>query len=221
MHQRQRRLHGRVAQIREILRQLHGQQHALVDDGLVRQAAEVPVLGAIERRSADLAVGALASHIKATLELQIIFDFIGTTDEHLTHEGFAALGGLAEHRVVDRNRTPAEHGQPGGLNDVLEGLLELATLGGIARQEHYAGAELTRLRERKARLFAGFFKEGMRHLQQHAGAVARIDLTAAGAAMIEILEHLDRLLQDLVGFTALDIDDKTDAAGVFLKTWVV
>jgi len=38
----------------------------------------------------------------------------------------------------------------------------------------------------------------VRHLEQDAGAVAGVGLTAAGAAMVEVLQHLNRLLQDLV-----------------------
>ena len=40
----------------------------------------------------------------------------------------------------------------------------------------------------------------MRHLQEDAGAVTGVDLAAAGAAMIEILEDLDALLDDGVRF---------------------
>ena len=48
-----------------------------------------------------------------------------------------------------------------------------------------------------ARVFLGdLLEEGVRHLHQDARAVAGVDLAAAGAAMIEILEDLDALLDD-------------------------
>ena len=39
--------------------------------------------------------------------------------------------------------------------------------------------------------------------------------------MVQVLEHLDRLLQDQVGLPTLDIDDETDPAGVVLEPWIV
>ena len=44
---------------------------------------------------------------------------------------------------------------------------------------------------------------------------------AAGAAMIEILQDLERLLQDPMRLAALDVDDETDAAGIVLEARVV
>ena len=61
----------------------------------------------------------------------------------------------------------------------------------------------------------------MRHLQQNAGAVAGVFFTAARAAMIEILQHRERLLDDLVGLFTFDIDHEADAAGVVLETRIV
>jgi hypothetical protein len=39
--------------------------------------------------------------------------------------------------------------------------------------------------------------------------------------VIEVLEHLNRLLQDLVRLSTLDIDHETDAAGVVLEPGIV
>ena len=46
-------------------------------------------------------------------------------------------------------------------------------------------------------------------------------LGAAGAAVIEIGEDLQALLQDPVRFAALDVDDEADAAGVVLERRIV
>ena len=56
---------------------------------------------------------------------------------------------------------------------------------------------------------------------QHAGAVAGVDLAAAGAAVVEVLQDLDGLLEDLVRLASLDVDDEADAAGVVLELRVV
>ena len=72
VHQRQRGFHRGIAQIREILRELLRQQHAFVDERLVRQARDVPGRGAFQRRGADLAVGALADDVELALERQVV-----------------------------------------------------------------------------------------------------------------------------------------------------
>ena len=73
-----------------------------------------------------------------------------------------------------------------------------------------------------ARVFLGhLLEEGVRHLHEHAGAVAGVDLAAAGAAMIEVLEDLDALLDDGVRFASLDVHDEADATGVMLELRVI
>ncbi len=210
-----------MAQIREILRQLLGQQHALVDQRPVRQAGQIPVFGAIDGRGANLAVGAFARHVQAAFEIHAIDQRGRTADEYLAHEGLAGARGFAQARIVDRHRAPAQHREPRGLHDVFEGLFQLAALGRIARQKHQSAPVLAGLRQRDARLLGRVPEKCVRHLHQHAGAVAGVDLAAARAAMIQILQDLNRLLQDAVGFAALDVYDEADAAGVLLELWVV
>src|SRR5688572_3310574 len=61
----------------------------------------------------------------------------------------------------------------------------------------------------------------MRHLQENARAVTGVDLAAARAAMIEVLEDLDALLDDGIRFAALDVHDEADAAGIVLELGVI
>ena len=221
VHQRQRRLHRRIIQILEVLGQLPGQQHALVDDGLVRQARDVPVLGAIHGGGADLAVGALADDIQLALEHRLIGQRRIARDEHLAHERFTGLGGLPQVGVVHGHGAPAEDALTLGLHDLLEVLLEPAALGRIARQKDDAAAVGPRGGQGQARLAGGFLEKGVRHLHQHTRAIAGVDLAAAGTAMIQIAQHLDGVLHDLVGFAALYVDNEADSAGIMLKLRIV
>ena len=61
----------------------------------------------------------------------------------------------------------------------------------------------------------------MRHLQKDTGSVARVLLAATGAAMLEIQEHLNRLLDYLVGSLPLDIDNKARSARIVLVARIV
>ena len=73
----------------------------------------------------------------------------------------------------------------------------------------------------RASFFATFLRKACGICMQDAGAVAGVDLAAAGAAMIEVLEDLDALLDDGVRFAALDVHDEADAAGVMLELRVI
>ena len=57
-------------------------------------------------------------------------------------------------------------------------------------------------------------EEGIRELEQDPGAVAAVGLGARGAAMTEVDERLDALLDDRVSRAAGDPGDERDAAGV-------
>ena len=59
-------------------------------------------------------------------------------------------------------------------------------------------------------------QERVRRLDQDAGAVAGVDLAAAGAAVLQVLQDLQRLAHDGVRLAPFDVDDEADAAGVVL-----
>ena len=61
----------------------------------------------------------------------------------------------------------------------------------------------------------------MRRLQQDARAVAGVFLAAAGAAVLQVEEDLDRFLHQVVRLAALEVDDEADAAGIVFELRVV
>ena len=202
--------------------ELLGEQHALVDEGLVRQAAQVPVLGAVDGRGADLAVGALPDDVELALEFRFIAHARAAPDEYLADERLAGARGLPERAVVHRHRAPAEDDLPFGLDDVLEDLDQPPPPRRIAREEDEPARILAGPREREQAVLPGDVLEiGVRHLDEDARAVAGIRLAAARAPMIEIAQHLNGLLQDTMGLAALDVDDEAHAAGLVLEPRVV
>src|SRR3989304_2362118 len=72
-------------------------------------------------------------------------------------------------------------------------------LGRGARQEDEPRAVVPGRGEAPAERGALAGEESVRHLDQDAGAVSRVGLTAAGAAVEEVLEHLESLADDGVG----------------------
>ena len=71
------------------------------------------------------------------------------------------------------------------------------------------------LGQRDAELVGFADEELVRDLHQDAGAVAGARIGADRAAMFEIAEDRDRVLDDLVRLAALDVGDEADAAGIF------
>ena len=61
----------------------------------------------------------------------------------------------------------------------------------------------------------------MRRLDENARTVTGIGLATARAAVIQVQQHLQRLLNDGMGLPALDIDHEPHAAGLVLELRVV
>jgi hypothetical protein len=61
----------------------------------------------------------------------------------------------------------------------------------------------------------------MRHLKKNPGTVSRARVTTLCPSVTEALEDLKTLLNNGMGFQALDVDDKADPTGVLLLFRVV
>ena len=91
----------------------------------------------------------------------------------------------------------------------------------VLRQEHEAGSILADFGEFETDTLALFLEKEMGHLQENPRAVAGIGFATAGAAMVQVPQHLQRLLNDLVGFRSLDVHHESNAAGIVFKPGIV
>ena len=76
-------------------------------------------------------------------------------------------------------------------------------------------------RQREAELVRLLGEELVRDLHQDAGAVAGARIGADRAAMLEIAQDRERVLDDLVRLAALDVGDEADAAGILVERRIV
>ena len=97
----------------------------------------------------------------------------------------------------------------------------LVWLRGVLRQEQHADAVLAGSGQFDPGFLGGQFKKTVRRLDENARAIAGIGFAAASAAMIEIQEHFQGLLNDRMRFPALDIDNEPDSARFVLKLRIV
>ena len=198
MHERERRRHIRVQQIREHRLDLAGRQHALVDQGVGREADDVEELlrGVGERQPVGFVLDPLADHVQLALEAG---PRAGARqrgvlrDEHVLEDRLDGHRARADRGVVGRHVPPSEHGLPFLGHDPRDQRLGGLAIPAVPRQEHQADAVLARRRQRRRRHLA---QERVGHLNQDPRAVAGVDLAAARAAVLQVLEDLERLPKD-------------------------
>jgi len=221
MHEGERGDEALVAQVAEVLADLIGQQHTLVDDGARRQRRHVEHLdvGQLERLHA--VAGFLADDIKLALQGVGVLDAFAATDENLADHRFDILGGLGQAPAIHRNVAPAEQRLALVADRALDRRLASAAALHVARQEDHADAILADRRQIDTLTRHLLAQEGIGNLDQDAGTVAEQRIVAGGAAMLEILEDLQPLRNDRMALLILDVGDEADAAGVMLVGGVV
>lgn len=103
----------------------------------------------------------------------------------------------------------------------LEDALAVVPVGLVLRHVNHGHSVASGRGKHEAVLLRRLGEELVRELNQDARAVARVRLAATRAAMVEVDENLDALLDDLVGLLALHVHDEADAAGIVLELRVV
>src|SRR6058998_294056 len=106
-------------------------------------------------------------------------------------------------------------------HDVFEDGLALCALAWVPGEEHEPGAVLTRRGQGDAEPAALAAEERVGHLDQDAGAVPRVDFAAAGPAVQQVLQHGERLADDRMRLSALDVHHEADPAGIVLVGRIV
>ncbi len=166
-------------------------------------------------------LGELADDVQLALERQIVGECGIAADNDLPHHRFARLSRRAERGVVRGHGAPAQHSLPHLQDRLLQDFLAGAALGRIGRQKDHPDAVCARRGQCDAPCFTPRLEKRVRHLKQHASAIASVGLTAARAAMAQVHQHSQRVTQDLVRAPSVDIGDKSDAARGALSAWVV
>ena len=102
------------------------------------------------------------------------------------------------------------------MNRAFDLLLACYPRRGFARQKHHADAVLARGRQRDAQFAARASKESVGQLQQDARAIALQRIGPRRAAMRQIDEDLQPLIDDGVTLASLDVCDKSETTSIVL-----
>src|SRR5262249_24953472 len=150
--------------------------------------------------------------VEPALEFALVLDAGAPADEDLPMHRLGRDHRLRKAGIVGRNVAPTEKFKPLGVDRALDDRLAIDALGVIARHEHVADAVMAGLGQGDAEGRAGLAQEVMRDLHENARAVAGERVGTGGAAMGQVFENLQAVLDDLAAWPTFEIGDETDAA---------
>ena len=144
-----------------------------------------------------------------------------SADEDLLHHRLDRLHALAEPGIVDRHVAPAEHRLALRRDDLFDDIAHLLSGLAVARHEELADRVMAGFRQLESELGAFRREERVRDLRQNAATVAKRGIGADRAAMVEIDQNLQALLEDVMRLSVLHVGDEADAAGIVLLRRIV
>ena len=217
MHQRQRRFHRGVVQVDEEAAHLRGHQHALVHDGAAGHGAHVEDLARKRRVGVRGALDGAATHVQLALEGLTCVNVCRAAQERLHDGGHAGLRGLPQVMRVHRHLAP-EHQRDAALRTpFLEHALRIAHARGVVvREEQHGHAVIALVGQKLAFLLRFLAEEAVWNLEQHARAVAGVALQARAAAVLQVHQHRQRIIEHGMTAHALEVRQRADAASVVL-----
>ena len=222
MHEGERRLHRRVAQVQVEAAHLRGHEHALVDDRAAGHAADVEDLALERRGDVGRALDGAPAHVEAPLEVLPAGDALRPAQERLVDGGHAGARRGAQVVRVHRDLAP-EHERDAALRAAaLEDLARRRHAGRVVvRQEQHGNAVVSLSGQELPLLLGLLAEEAVRHLEEHARAVSGVALEALSAAMLQVHEHRERVVERLVAALSVQVRDGADAAGVMLEALAI
>ena len=162
-------------------------------------------------------LGTAAQHVGVAVEIDTGLALTSGDDQVLEVRHGADRDGR-QGAGLDGHLAPRDHVELDLVGDGLDGGLHLCAPLLVDREEGHAHGVLTGFRE--PALDDGA-QEAVRDLDQDARAVTGGLVGAGGAAMVQVAQRLEPLLDDLVPGHAVEVRDEGDTAGVVLVSRVV
>ena len=215
MHQTQRAGHVWIGKLAVEIRDLRGQQQALINNGAARKRWDVERFRIFDAGCGDLTLGAFARYVKLAFEGVFVRER-ATADKDLLDVGLRGPRHPANRRGIHRRIPPAENGQSLLAHNAFQNSFALQSVMFFHGQECHAHAVGTGRGQFESQLAALPQKERMGNLQENAGAVAGLRIASAGPAVRQVEEHLYALADNFVTLVSADVGHEPDSAGVML-----
>ena len=211
------RLDGGVVEIDEEAAHLRGDQHALVHDGARAHGAHIEDLVAQGKLGVGLLLDGAAAHIQATLKGIAGGRVVRTAQEGLQDGRHAGAGRLTQVVRVDRHLAPEEQRHAGFGAALLKHAAGILYTLVVLREEQHGHAIVALCRQNLAALLSLFTEKVMRNLEQDASAVAGVLLESRAAAVLQVDQNGQRIVQNLVMALTVDIGKRADATCIVVE----
>ena len=215
--ERHGRLDGGVVEVDEEAAHLRGDQHALVHDSARAHGAHVEDLVAQGELGIGLLLDGAAAHIQTALEGIAGGRVVRSAQEGLKDSGHAGAGCLAQVVRVDRHLAPKEQRHAGLGAALLKHAAGILYALVVLRKEQHGHAIVALCRQNLAALLSLFTEKVMRNLEQDASAVASVLLESRAAAVLQVDQNGQRVVQNLVMALTVDIGKRADATCVVVE----
>ena len=217
VYERHGRLDGGVVEVDEEAAHLCGDQHALVHDGARAHGAHIEDLVAQGKLGVSLLLDGAAAHVQAALEGIAGGRVVRTAQEGLQDGGHAGAGRLAQIVRVDRHLAPKKQRHAGLGAALLKHATGILYALVVLREEQHGHAIVALCRQNLAALLSLFAEKVMRNLKQDAGAVAGVLLKSRAAAVLQVDQNGQRIVQNLVMALTVDIGKRADATRIVIE----
>ena len=208
-----------VFQVRVEQRELGSGQEPLVDDRPAGEAGNVELAGVDVVPGGDLLLGEAADDVQLPLEG---VPLVGSApEEELADPRPGGAGEIPEERRVDRHLAPPEDRAPFRGGDPFDGPGAPPGERLVHGKEEHPRGVLAARREVEPVPRAHLAEENVGDLEEEAGAVAGGLVAPQGAAVLQVDQDPDPLLDDGVQGDAVDPGDEPDAAAVVVVLRVV
>ena len=211
---RQARDNPRIRQVRVVAEQLWRKEHALVADRAAGHGNDVEIGRLVTEFFGRQAFCPFASQVEGTFER-----FSGSSvpvDKHLPDRRFGLTGQIAQTSRFARYVAPAQHLQSVIGNGLLEQFLALTPEVRVFRFEDHCHAVTPPFRKGDAESVGLFCEELVGDLKQDTGSVSGGFVASRRASMLEVQYNLVAQFKDTMAAAAVDVHNRTDAAGVML-----
>ena len=215
--ERHGRLDGGVVEIDEEAAHLRGDQHTLVHDGARAHGAHIEDLVAQGKLDVGLLLDGAAAHVQTTLEGIAGGRVVRTAQEGLQDGGHAGAGRLAQIVRVDRHLAPKKQRHAGLGAALLKHAAGILYALVVLREEQHGHAIVALCRQNLAALLSLFAEKMMRNLEQDSGAVAGVLLESGAAAVLQVDQNGQRIVQNLVMTLTVDIGKRADATCIVVE----
>ncbi len=221
VHHRQRRHHRRVMQVGVVLAHLFRKEHALVGDRARRERRHVELAAMAKVERLDRMAGALADDVELALEGVLVHVAGSPGDKDLPDDRLDLLGTQREAAVVGGHVAPPQQQLSFGVDRALDFLFARHPRRGLPRQEYHRHTVLPDGRQCNAEFSTRSPKKQVRELDQDAGAVALKRVCARRAAVGQVFEDAQSVLDDRMVLAALDMGNEAQSACVVFARRVI